>query len=195
MGIVKKVATALLAAMAASAFTGSVYAHDTHVGQLEAPGVDAGDTGLGRSNAIIGLGVGISPDYEGSDVYEYGLVLFGRFSYREYQQYLQFSPNPGSRTYQARLNVLPYEGVEMGPMLDYRRGRKHVGNKAVRSLPNIDNGAEVGGFLRYWLPLALARQGIALDLSGAADVTGAYDGWWIPAGSKLSRRRHRDGEH
>jgi hypothetical protein len=45
--------------------------------------------------------------------------------------------------------------------------------------PNIDNGAEVGGFLPYWLPLQLPRQGVALDLSGAGDVTGACDGWWI----------------
>src|SRR6266542_3590087 len=62
----------------------------------------------------------------GSDYYQVGVVPFGRFSYKEYQQYLQFGPNFGSRTYQARLNVMPYEGFELGPMVNYRRGRKHV---------------------------------------------------------------------
>jgi outer membrane scaffolding protein for murein synthesis (MipA/OmpV family) len=140
------------------------------------------DTGLGRSNAIIGLGFGIAPQYEGGDVYKFGFVPFGRFSYLEHQQYLEFGPNPGSRTYQARLNVLPYEGIELGPMLNYRPGRKRVDNQAVRRLPNIDNGAEAGGFVRYWLPLDLERQRIGVDFSGAADFTNAYDGWWLQPG-------------
>lgn len=148
------------------------------VGGFDAQDVGT-DTGLGRSNAIIGLGFGISPQYEGGDVYEFGFVPFGRFSYREHQQYLEVGPNPGSRTYQARLNVLPYEGVESGPMLNYRPGRKRVDNQAVRQLPNIDNGAEAGGFVRYWLPLDLARQRIGVEFSGAADFTNAYYGWWL----------------
>ncbi|MBK8175879.1 MAG: MipA/OmpV family protein [Rhodospirillales bacterium] len=149
------------------------------VGVVES-GSGAGETGVGRSNAIIGLGFGLSPDYEGSDVYKYGAVPFARFSYQEYQQYLQLGPNPGSRTYQARINVLPYEGIEMGPMIDYRPGRKHVGNKAVRSLPNVDNGYELGGFANYWLPLpGDVLQSIGLGFSGAADASGAYDGWWV----------------
>jgi len=174
----------IVAAAAAVVLTGATpaFAQIADVGAVEATESGGGGTGLGRSNAVIGLGVGISPDYEGSDVYEFGLVPFGRFSYLEHQQYLELGPNPGSRTYQARLNVLPWEGIELGPMIDYRRGRKHVGNKAVRSLPNTDNAVEVGGFPRWWLPLDLPRQGISLDLSGAADVSGAYDGWWIQPG-------------
>jgi outer membrane protein len=144
---------------------------------------EAGTAGPGRSNAIIGLGVGLAKDYEGSDYYKVGVVPFGRFSYKEYQQYLQFGPNFGSRTYQARLNAMPYEGFELGPMLAYRPGRKHVENRDVDRLPNIDNGAEAGGFTRYWLPLGLpGRQAVGLDLSGAADVSNAYNGWWIQPG-------------
>ncbi|HYN37760.1 MAG TPA: MipA/OmpV family protein [Rhodospirillales bacterium] len=152
------------------------------IGGIEASDIGGGDTGLGRSNAIVGLGIGVSPDYEGSGSYQFGLVPFGRFSYLEHQQYLEFGPNPGSRTYQARLNVLPYEGIEMGPMLTYRPGRKNVESQAVRRLPNIDNGAEAGGFARYWLPLDLGRQRVGVDLAGAADISGAYDGWWMQPG-------------
>ena len=174
------IATAALAAIGSGGQASAQALGD--IGAIEAADVGGTDTGLGRSNAIIGLGVGISPDYEGSDVYKYGLVPFGRFSYQEYQQYLELGPNPGSRTYQGRLNVLPYEGIEMGPLLAYRPGRGHTGNKQVRSLPNIDSGADLGGFARYWLPLGLPRQKLGLDLSGAADVTGAYDGWWVQPG-------------
>jgi hypothetical protein len=46
---------------------------------------EAGTAGPGRSNAIIGPGVGLAPDYDGSDHYEVGGVPFGRFSYKEYQ--------------------------------------------------------------------------------------------------------------
>ncbi|QLH37909.1 MAG: hypothetical protein HWD60_01445 [Defluviicoccus sp.] len=58
---------------------------------------------------------------------------------------MQFGPDSGSRTYQMRVNVMPYEGFELGPMLNYRRGRKHVENNQVNDLPNIDNAWEVGG--------------------------------------------------
>ena len=146
-------------------------------------GVDetTADTGLGRSNAIIGLGVGASPDYEGSDDYELGLTPFGRFSWQEHTQYLQFGPNSSSRTYQMRVNVMPYEGIEVGPMLAYRRGRKHVEDNQVNDLPNTDNAWEVGGFARYWIPLGSSesRPALNLEFSGAADVSDAYNGWWV----------------
>jgi outer membrane scaffolding protein for murein synthesis (MipA/OmpV family) len=78
---------------------------------------------------------------------------------------------------------MPYQGFELGPMLAYRPGRKHVENHDVNRLPNIDNAAEAGGFTRYWLPLGLpGRQVVGLDLSGAADVSNAYNGWWIQPG-------------
>jgi MipA family protein len=159
---------------------GSALAQLADVGVVD---TEAGIAGPGRSNAIIGLGVGLGPDYEGSDHYEVGVVPFGRFSYKEYQQYLKLGPNFGSRTYQARLNVMPYEGIELGPMVTYRPGRKNVENNKVDRLPNTDNAAEAGGFTHYWLPLGLpGSQGVALDLSGAADVSNAYDGWWIQPG-------------
>jgi outer membrane scaffolding protein for murein synthesis (MipA/OmpV family) len=174
---------ALLSGVALGCGSGSASAQAiADVGGVESVDVDGTDTGLGRSNAIIGIGIGASPEYEGGDVYDFGVVPFGRFSYLEHQQYLALGPNFGSRTYQARLNVLPYEGIELGPLLAYRAGRKRVDNQAVRQLPNIDNGAEAGGFTRYWLPLQLPRQRIGVDLSGAADFTGAYDGWWIQPG-------------
>ena len=173
--------SAIIAACAAILLgAGSALAQLTDVDVVD---TEAGTAGPGRSNAIIGLGVGLTPDYEGSDHYEVGVVPFGRFSYKEYQQYLQFGPNFGSRTYQARLNAMPYEGFELGPMLTYRPGRKHVENNDVDRLPNTDNAAEAGGFTRYWLPVGLpGRQAVGLDLSGAADVSNAYNGWWIQPG-------------
>lgn len=80
-------------------------------------------------------------------------------------------------------HVSMYEGFELGPMLAYRPGRKSVENNKVDRLPNTDNAAEAGGITRYWLPLGLpARQAVGVDLSGAADVSNAYDGWWIQPG-------------
>ena len=145
--------SAIIAACAAILLgAGSALAQLTDVDVVD---TEAGTAGPSRSNAIIGLGVGLTPDYEGSDYYKAGVVPFGRFSYMEYQQYLKFGPNFGSRTYQARLNAMPYEGFELGPMLTYRPGRKHVENHDVNRLPNTDNAAEAGGFTRYWLPLGL----------------------------------------
>jgi Outer membrane protein V len=163
---------------------GATQASAQVVGDVSIDEAGATETGQGRSNAIIGLGVGLGPDYEGSEDYEIGIVPFGRFSYQEYSQYLSFGPDPGSRTYQMRLNVLPYEGFEMGPMLDFRRGRKSVENNRVDDMSNIDNAWEVGGFTRYWIPLSKdeSRPALSLELSGAADVSGAYDGWWIQPG-------------
>jgi hypothetical protein len=78
---------------------------------------------------------------------------------------------------------MPYEGFELGPMGTYRPGRKHVENRKVNRLPNTDNAAEAGGFTRYWLPLGLpGRQAVGVDLSGAADISNAYNDWWIQPG-------------
>jgi MipA family protein len=177
----KRFGTLAVVSIAVSLAAGTAFAQAAAgVGSVD---VSAPDTGTGRSNAIIGFGAGLSPDYEGSENYRVGLVPFARFSYQEYAQYLSLAPNGSSRTYQARLNVLPYEGIEMGPMFDYRRGRKHVENNDVNHLPNVDNAWEAGGFARYWLPLPLpGHQRIALDVSGAADISNAYNGWWIQPG-------------
>ncbi len=171
---------ALIMASAVLAF-GATQVRAQAIGDIGVDESASANTGLGRSNAIIGLGVGASPDYEGSDDYELGIVPFGRFSWQEYPQYVQFGPDSGSRTYQMRVNVMPYEGFELGPMLNYRRGRKHVENNQVNDLPNIDNAWEVGGFTRYWIPLgeSESRPAINVELSGAADVSDAYNGWWI----------------
>lgn len=152
------------------------------IGDAGATEAMPGDAAAQRSNAVIGIGIGAGPDYEGSDSYKASLVPFGRFSYKDYQQYLEFGPNPGSRTYQARLNVLPWQGIEIGPMLTYRAERDHVESQAVRRLGNIDAAGEAGAFMRYWLPVDLPRQGIAAEFSGAADFTDAYNGWWIQPG-------------
>lgn len=64
---------------------GSALAQLTDVDVVD---TEAGTAGPRRSNAIIGLGVGLAPDYEGSDRYVVGAVPFGRFSYKEHQQYL-----------------------------------------------------------------------------------------------------------
>ena len=179
------VVAAVMGAAVATFISGQAQAAGVGVGDFggtESTEAAPGDTAAKRSNAIIGVGIGASPEYEGSDSYNAGIVPFGRLSYKDYQQYLEFGPNPGSRTYQVRLNVMPWQGIEIGPMLTYRAERDHVESQAVRRLGHIDAAGEAGAFLKYWLPLELPRQGIAAEFSGAADFTDAYNGWWIQPG-------------
>ena len=89
---------------------------------------------------VLGLGIGALPDYEGSK--DYRPIPIVHASYRSGWFDAVFD------TTTLKVNLLPTQGLDAGPMARYRIGRGSVDNNAVDDLRNFDDGIEVGGFLR-----------------------------------------------
>jgi len=121
------------------------------------------------SAIVLGLGVGALPQYEGSKDYRPIPVLHA--SYRDGWFYAVFD------TTTLKVNLLPVEGFDAGPLARYRLGRGSVENDAVDDLSNFDDAIEIGGFLRYTVTNAADRRyrfGAEFDV--ATDVNSGHDG-------------------
>lgn len=123
----------------------------------------------------IDLGVGLAPDYEGSD--DYAPIPFGRFEL----DYGGFALR--SRGLGVQFDLLPDPDWSAGPVVAYSGGRDDVEDAAVDRLPEVDAGIEVGAFLSYQLPLGLVpRDGVSFEVALQREVAGGHGGL-IGAGS------------
>ena len=111
----------------------------------------------------IGLGVGMAPDYEGSEDYEAVPLPFAKVSWGDNGNYVLLDGN------NMRANFLS-DRWQLGPLLQYRAERHSVDNKRVKRLDDIDAATEAGLFLLYksgpW------RFGV----DAVADISDEHDG-------------------
>jgi outer membrane scaffolding protein for murein synthesis (MipA/OmpV family) len=128
----------------------------------------------------VGLGVGAVPEYEGSDDYEPVPIPLARMGYQEFFGELR----PAMGALQLRGNAVPSTSFQAGPLINYRRERDHVSNNRVNDLEKIDSAVELGAFAGYVLHNGV-RTGTAagINVQGAADVSGTYDGFLIELGA------------
>jgi len=118
----------------------------------------------------LGAGVGLAPDYEGSDDYTAVPLLFGRIGWGD-GKYVALQGN------QLRWN-LGDNTIEFGPLLQYRRDRDDVDNKQVDRLDDVDAAVEAGLFLT-------GRSGPwSATLEFATDISDTYNGYIITLGGK-----------
>ncbi len=87
----------------------------------------------------IGGGLGIAPDYEGSDDYEVVPIPAGeaRFSNGMYIELLGLN---------LRANLIPSDFWRLGPVYNYRPSRSDVDNDQVDDLKNVSDANELGIF-------------------------------------------------
>jgi len=113
----------------------------------------------------LGLGIGMAPDYEGSDDYEAVVLPFAKVVW-ESGRYVLLDGNS------LRINILS-DNWQFGPMLQYRKERDNVDNNRVDDMKDIDAAVEAGAFLAYkngpWL----------LGIDAVADVSDEHDGYLI----------------
>jgi MipA family protein len=93
-------------------------------------------------NFMLGGGLSVAPDYEGSNDYTYVPFPQASMSYKNYV----FIEGPSLRANIVGLfaDDIP---VMAGPTISYGGGRKAKANKALEKLGNIDGGLNLGGFL------------------------------------------------
>jgi outer membrane protein len=111
----------------------------------------------------IGLGIGMAPDYEGSEDYEAVPLPYARVTWGDNGNYVLLNGN------NVRANLWS-EKWQVGPLLQYRKERDSVENSRVKRMKDIDSTMEAGAFIAYkngpW----------RLGLDVATDISDEHDG-------------------
>lgn len=111
----------------------------------------------------IGLGMGMAPDYEGSEENEAVPLPYARVTWGDNGNYVLLNGN------NVRANLWS-EKWQAGPILQYRKDRDSVDNSRVNRMKDIDSAVEAGAFIAYksgpW----------RLGLDVAADISDEHDG-------------------
>ncbi len=106
----------------------------------------------------LGLGIGVIPDYEGSNDYTAVPIPFARIDSKT-GQYI------GLLGTTIRANVLESKMWSVGPVLRYRIERNDVEDKQVDDLRKVDSALEVGAFagikIDQWTAMIEAAQDVA----------------------------------
>jgi len=120
-------------------------------------------------HGMILFGVGVGPQYEGSEDYEAMPLFAGSFS--RGNLYMGFE----DATFRA--NFLDSDSYEFGPLVSFASGREEdIDNTAVAALGSIDTATELGAFAAYSWPLT-ADSRMRLGGEYLRDVSDVYGSW------------------
>jgi outer membrane protein len=123
----------------------------------------------------LGAGVGLAPDYEGSD--DYRIVPFLRARAGNLYGPTTFVELLGTRI---TSNLVPHPHFRLGPMLQYIPKRGSVDNNRVDDLENVDPAVMLGA-TAGWDFVERPSEGFGLFLEGRGDVANGH-GWLVTPG-------------
>jgi outer membrane scaffolding protein for murein synthesis (MipA/OmpV family) len=132
--------------------------------------VQANDGGLS-----LGLGVGVAPDYIGSDDYTAVPMVYGKMTCPEGNYYLELA----GKTLKA--NLVNHDLLVFGPLVNYRFGRDDaisIDDSAVEKMDSVDDSFEVGAFL------GLRMDEWAFMAEAFKDVSDGHDGLLVTLSGK-----------
>ncbi len=159
--------------------TGVLLAMGLVAGAPAAVAQDGG--GSGGVDWTLGAGVGLGPDYEGSEDYEPFPSLRLKAAWGD--GYFVDLGGSTLRAFQLRGNVVPGGRFQAGPLLNFRPERDDVDNDRVDDLDDVDNAFEIGGFFGYIHRFQGARApSLGANFQFAADVSDAHNGWLFQPG-------------
>ena len=135
--------------------------------------VPAVSSAAGDVKYSLGAGVGIVPDYEGSEDYKAAPVPYFSAQWKS-GRYMKIDGNV------LKINLLANERWSLGPVAQYRPERDDdVDNNRVSKMDKIDAAVEVGAFLGYKLALFhVAPKYDSWDIGAqlVTDASGEHDG-------------------
>jgi MipA family protein len=135
---------------------------------------------LEQTPVFLGLGIGVAPDYKGSDDSMAGIAPYFRYTFPGQERYVQLFANELS------LNLVNSKMFRFGPVLNYHFGRDDgVEDKVVKRMEEIDDTVELGVFGDIaWIDAANPRNRFILGATLLQDVGDESDGF----SAKLSAR-------
>lgn len=168
MNIIKKMLLGSIAVMAALAFTSSA----------QAAGVDS-PLMIDNVPNVVGIGVGMAPDYLGSTHYDVVAAPIFRYTFKGSERYIQVLATELS------FNLLNHPNFVLGPVVNYRPGRDEVENSQVNKMEEIDDTVDVGITAGYvWKNKANPRHRFITSLTYYMDAGSVYNGWLVQAGAR-----------
>lgn len=145
----------------------------------------------GQAGGFVGLGVHISPDYEGGDDYEASPAPFGHYNWAS-GRYVSLGGTGGpEKAGRLKANIITRDQSniwEFGPLLQYRLERDDVDNNKVDKLNKVDSATEAGAFVGLNSGPWSASMAFAADVSSEHDgyLVYTYGGYDIPVNNKFS---------
>ena len=109
----------------------------------------------------IGVIAGVTPDYEGSDDYDFG---FGPNLAGSWRDILFFK----GKTFGA--NLVREKNLKAGPILSWSGGRDEDDNDKLEGMGDVDGSIEAGGFVSY------RRKPLRFKLEARQDVNSGHEG-------------------
>lgn len=127
---------------------------------------------LEQTPNFLGLGVGVVPDYKGSDDRTAGVAPYARYTFSGQQRYVQLFANEVS------LNLVDSKQFRFGPILNYHFGREDVEDQVVKRMDKIDDSVELGVFGDIaWIDEANPRNRFIVGAALLQDVSDESDGF------------------
>jgi outer membrane protein len=127
------------------------------------------------SMTMVGVGIGVAPDYLGSDDIMVGGAAYGRIYLWDTERYIQL------QAFELSANLLDHEYLRLGPVLNYRFGRdSEIEDDKVKEMEEIDGTVEAGVFggIDYRLG-GDPRHRVVLLGQAIADVADEHDGYLL----------------
>ncbi|MEA2092948.1 MAG: MipA/OmpV family protein [Pseudomonadota bacterium] len=146
----------------------------------------------GAGGGFVGLGVAVSPDYEGGNDYEAVPAPFGRYNWASGRSVSLGGTGGSEKAARLAANIISTEQStvwKFGPLLQYRLKRDdNVDNKKVSRMKEVDAETELGAFLGFKSGALMAAVGYVTDVSSESDgslwyLKGGYD---LPVNQKFS---------
>jgi outer membrane scaffolding protein for murein synthesis (MipA/OmpV family) len=136
------------------------------------------DLDVVNTPTIVGLGVGMAPDYVGSNDYTVVPLPFLMYTFSGSQRYIKLAGPELS------INLLDDKNLYFGPLVRYYGSRDDdVEDDVVKKMEKIKSGANAGVFITYEIKEADPRNKIQFTLKGYGDVSGEYDGYLVDFGA------------
>jgi outer membrane protein len=133
---------------------------------------------------IIGLSVGMVPDYEGSDDYTAGIAPAAFYKFEGSERWIQLL-GP-----EVTLNLLNSPTWSFGPLVNYRFGRDDdVDSDFVSKMEEIDDTVEAGAFLRWrHIDPNNQRNRESVRVYAQADMGDEHEGWLAGVNATMFRQ-------
>lgn len=141
-------------------------------GKVKAEGLEFA---LDQMPHIVGLGVGMAPDFEGSDDYTFAVAPFLKWKLEDSEQYIMV------KGYEVQANIVDHPWFRFGPSLNYRFGRDDsVDDEVVSKLEEIDGAIEGGAFIGIELiDKENPRKRFIANIDFLSDLSNEHDGYTL----------------
>jgi MipA family protein len=129
---------------------------------------------LENMDNAVGIGIGMLPDYQGSNDYMVGGAPFAKLTLPKTDYYARLL------VADLQVNVINHPVFRFGPAINYRFGRSDVEDNVVDKMRDIDGTMEAGAFVGIQLvDKDNPRNRFLSQIEFLGDVGGEYEGWNI----------------